>query len=63
MLMFETTGKVTQVCKLSQVDDQIRIEVTMPASVEGKAEIRFLDWAVPAGTVKVGMTVKPAIIE
>jgi hypothetical protein len=61
--MFETTGKVTEVCKFSQLDDQITIEVTIPSSAGGQAEIRFFDWAVPAGTVKVGATVKLAFIE
>jgi hypothetical protein len=63
MLMFETTGKVTEVCKFSQMDDQITIEATMPCSAGEKAEVRSLDWAVPAGTVKVGATLRLAFIE
>jgi len=61
--MFETTFKVTEVCKFSQLDDQVTIEVTIPSPVGEKAEIRFLGWAMPTGTVKVGMTVKLAFVE
>jgi hypothetical protein len=61
--MFETTGTVTEVSKFSQLDDQITVEATIPSSAGRKAEIRYLDWAVPAGTLKVGATVKLAFIE
>jgi hypothetical protein len=61
--MFETIGNVTEVCKSSQLDDQVTIEVTIPCSVRGKVDIRFLNWVVPIGTLEVGMTVKLAFIE
>jgi hypothetical protein len=61
--MFEATGKVTEVCKLSRTDDQITIVVAMPSSIAEEPEPRSLDWLVPSGTVKVGTTIKIAFIE
>jgi hypothetical protein len=61
--MFKATGKVTEVCIFSQLEDQITIEVEMPSNQGASTETRSLDWAVPAGTVKVGMTVKLAFVE
>jgi hypothetical protein len=55
--MIETTGTVTEVCKFSKREDQITIEVIIPSST-GEKETRFVDWAVPAGTVKEGAAVK-----
>jgi len=61
--VFKATGKVTEVCKFSLLEDQITIEVKIPSEPGQAAETRVLDWAVPAGSVKVGMTVKLAFIE
>jgi hypothetical protein len=59
----KSRGKVTEVCKYSLLDDQITIEVKIPSKPGLAAETRVLDWAVPAGSVKVGMTVTLAFIE
>ena len=59
----KSTGKVTEVCKFSLLEDQITIEVEIPSNQGESTETRYLDWAVPAGTVKVGMTVKLAFVE
>jgi hypothetical protein len=61
--MFKATGKVTEVCKFSLLEDQITIEVEIPSNQEESTKTRSLDWTVPAGTVKVGMTVKLAFVE
>jgi len=58
-----STGKVTEVCNSSLLEDQITIEVEIPSNQRESTEIRHLDWAVPAGTVKVGMKVKLAFVE
>ncbi|MBV8214240.1 MAG: hypothetical protein JOZ08_13575 [Verrucomicrobia bacterium] len=60
--MIETTGTVTEVCKFSKLEDQITIEVVIPSSTEEK-ETHSVDWAVPAGTVKVGATVRIIFIQ
>ena len=60
--MLKTTGTVTEVCKFSKLEDQITIEVIMPSD-SGEKETRFLDWAVPAGTVKEGAAVKIIFIQ
>jgi hypothetical protein len=61
--MFKATGKVTEVCNFSLLEDQITIEVEIPSNQGESTETRYLDWAVPAGTVKVGMKVKLAFVE
>jgi hypothetical protein len=61
--MLNSTGKVTEVCKFSSLEDQITIEVEIPSNQGKSPETRYLDWAVPAGTMRVGMTVKLAFIE
>jgi hypothetical protein len=61
--MFKATGKVTEVCNFSLLQDQITIEVEIPSNQGESTETRYLDWAVPAGTVKVGMKVKLAFVE
>jgi hypothetical protein len=61
--MFKPTGRVTEVCKISLLEDQITIEVEIPSNQGESTETRFFDWAVPAGTVKVGMTVALAFVE
>jgi hypothetical protein len=61
--MIEATGKVTEVCKFSRLEDQITILVSIPSAKRGEGEFRSLDWVVPAGTVKVGTTVKVAFID
>jgi hypothetical protein len=55
--MLKSKGKVTEVCNFSLLEDQITIEVEIPSNQGESTETRYLDWAVPAGTVKVGMTV------
>jgi hypothetical protein len=61
--MFKATGKVTEVCKFSLLEDQITIEVGIPSNQGESTEKRSVDWTVPAGTVKAGMTVKLAFVE
>jgi hypothetical protein len=61
--MLKSTGKVTEVCNFSLLEDQITIEVEIPSNQGESTETRYLHWAVPAGTVKVGMTVKLAFVE
>ena len=61
--MFKSTGKATEVCKFSPLEDQITIEVEIPSSQGESKEARSLGGRCPAGTVKVGMTVKLAFVE
>ena len=61
--MIEITGSVTEVCKFSRLEDQITIQVAIPAPGEEESETRSLDWVVPTGTVKVGTTIKVAFID
>lgn len=61
--MIETTGRVTEVCKFSRMEDQITILVAFPSITGEEGESHCLDWVVPTGTVKVGMTVRVAFIE
>jgi hypothetical protein len=61
--MLKSKGKVTEVCNFSLLEDQITIEVEIPSNQGESTETRYLDWAVPAGTVKVGTTVKLAFVE
>ena len=61
--MFKATGKVTEVGNFSLLEDQITIEVEIPSNQVESTETRYLDWAVPPGTVRVGMTVKLAFVE
>jgi hypothetical protein len=60
--MIEATGRVTEVCKFSRLEDQITILVSIPSAKGEEGEFRSLDW-VPAGTVKIGTTVKVAFID
>ena len=61
--MIEATGRVTEVRKFSQLEDQITIQLTIPSPGEDESEIRSLDWVVPTGTVKIGTTIKGALID
>jgi hypothetical protein len=60
--MIQTTGKVTEVCKSSQLEDQITVLIATP-SPNGSEAARSLEWFVPTGTVKVGTTLKLAFVE
>jgi hypothetical protein len=60
--MIETTGTVTEVCKYSKQEDQITIQVVIPSGT-GEEEVRSVDWAVPAGTVREGAAVKIIFIQ
>jgi hypothetical protein len=63
MAMIETTGRVTEVCKFSRLEDQITILVSIPSIIGEEGERHCLDWVVPTGTVKVGITIKVAFIQ
>jgi hypothetical protein len=51
--MMETTGRVTEVCKFSPLEDQIIILVSIPSITGEEGASHRLDWVVPTGTVKV----------
>jgi hypothetical protein len=48
----ETTGRVTEVCKFSRVENQIIILVSIP-SITGEEGASHCNSVVPTGTVKV----------
>jgi hypothetical protein len=61
--MIETIGRVTEVCKFSSLEDHITVVVSISSINGEEGERHCLDWVVPTGTVKVGITVKVAFIE
>jgi len=61
--MIETTGRGTEVCKFSRLEDQITILVVIPSPIGEEQQTRSLEWAVPTGAVKVGTTVKIAFLD
>jgi hypothetical protein len=60
--MIETKGKITEVQKFSETEDQITIEMKVPSPL-GEGETHSHDWIVPAGSAKVGDIVEIAIKE
>jgi hypothetical protein len=61
--MIETKGKITEVQKFSESEDQITIEMKVPSPLGEEGETHSHDWIVPAGTAKVGDIVEIAIKE
>jgi hypothetical protein len=59
----QINGNVTEVCNFSLLEDQITIEAEIPSNQGASSETRYLDWVVPAGSAKVGMTVKLGFVE
>ena len=61
--MIETTGRVSEVCRLSGLEDEITILATIPSLTGEEQQTRSLEWAVPTGTVKRGTTLKIAFLD
>ena len=61
--MLKSTGKVTEVSKFSETEDQMTIESKIPSPLGEEGQTHRHDWVMPAGTAKVGDIVKVEIIE
>lgn len=61
--MIETTGRVTEVCRLSGLDDEITILATIASPTGEEQKTRSLELAVPTGSVKKGTILKIAFLD